>query len=171
MNVLPAVIGLLSTLFAPQEDALLGEQKVNMKSAWFLSAPARGAELRKAEDGEEVTVVAVEGKYAKVRIKKDGSTAYIIKTALVAPKQWQRSAGDEKEGNTMAAQGLEGQKGLNPETEKEWKSQGGPAREKAYADLDRVTAMPGYKDDRRTLEAKLREFRKAGKLGEFSPVQ
>lgn len=170
MNVLPSVFGLLSALLA-QDEALMGEQRVNMKTAWFLSAPARGAETRKADDGEEVTVTAVEGKYAKVTIKKDGSTAYIVKNALIAAKQWQRSAGDEKEGSAMAAQGLEGQKGLNPETEKEWKSQGGAAREKAYADLDKVSAMPSYRDDRRTLEARLRDFRKAGKLGEFSPVK
>ena len=170
MNVLPSVFGLLSALLA-QDEKYLGEQKVNMKTAWFLSAPARGAETRKAEDGEDVTVSAVEGKYAKVTIKKDGTPAYIVKNALIVAKEWQRSAGDEKEGSAMAAQGLEGQKGLNPETEKEWKSQGGEARKKAYEDLDKVIAMPSYKDDRRTLEARLKDFRKAGKLGEFAAVK
>ena len=171
MILAPAVFGLLAALQAQQDEALMGEQKINTKSAWFMSAPARGAEVRKAEDGEDVTVVAIEGKYAKVTVKKDGSTAYVMKGVLIPSKQWLRSAGDEKEGSKMAAQGLEGQKGLNPETEKEWKSSGGPAREKAYQDLDRVSQQPSYKDDRPTLEARLKEFRKTGKLGEFSPVK
>jgi uncharacterized protein YgiM (DUF1202 family) len=172
MNALPAVVSLLSALLAAQDDAELGDKKVNIKTAWYLKGPSRLSEVvGKAEDGDEVTVLAIEGRYAKVTVKKTAATLYIDKTALIASKQWQRSAGDEKEGNTMAAQGLEGQKGLNPETEKEWKSQGGPAREKAYADLERVMAMPDYRGDRQKLEERLKEFRRTGKLGEFSPVK
>ncbi|HXX94445.1 MAG TPA: hypothetical protein VEN81_12485 [Planctomycetota bacterium] len=172
MNALPALLGLWCALLAPQEESPLGDKKVNIKTAWYLKGPSRLSEVAgKAGDGDEVTVLAIEGRYAKVTVKKTGETLYIDKTALIAPTKWQRSAGDEKEGNTMAAQGLEGQKGLNPETEKEWKSQGGPAREKAYADLDRVMALPDYRSDRQKLEDRLKEFRRSGKLGEFSPVK
>lgn len=171
MSVLAGIVIVWGLLPPLQDEALIGEQKINTKAAWFLSAPARGSETRKAEDGEDVTVVSVEGKYAKVTIKKDGSTAYIVKHVLIPAKQWQRSAGDEKEGNSMAAQGLEGQKGVNPETEKQWRSKGGPARDQAYSDLDRTMASPEYKGDRPKLEAKLKEFRQTGKLGEFSPVK
>jgi|ERR1041384_8359521 hypothetical protein len=172
MNALPEIAGLFWLLLAQQGDeTLLGERKINTKDAWYLKAPMRGAEMWKAEDGDEVTVVAVQGKYVKVTIKKDGKTAFVDKTVLIPADKWSRSVSDEKEGNKMAAQGLEGQKGLNPETEKEWKSQGGPARDKAYKDLDSVSSQPSYKNDRPTLESRLKEFRQAGKLGEFSPVQ
>ncbi len=156
-----------------QDNAdLLGDKKVTMKEAWYFKGPSRlSGTVRKAEDGEDVTVTAVEGKYSKVTAKKDNLTAYIISTALIAPEKFSRSASDEKEGQKLAAQGLEGQKGLNPETEKEFKSAGGPAREKAYADLDALMARPAYKSDRASLEARLKEFRQEGKLGEFSPVK
>src|ERR1043165_6324072 len=112
-----------------QDNAdFLGDKKVTMKEAWFFKGPSRlSGTARKAEDGEDVTVTAVEGKYSKVTAKKDNLTAYIISTALIAPEKFSRSASDEKEGQKLAAQGLEGQKGLNPETEKEFKSAGGPA--------------------------------------------
>jgi len=165
---------LTSVLPAPPQDNadLLGEKKVTMKEAWFFKGPSRlSGTARKAEDGEDVTVTAVEGKYSKVTTKTDKLTVYIVSTALIAPEKFNRSAADEKEGQKLAAQGLEGQKGLNPETEKEFKSAGGADREKAYADLDALMARSAYKGDRAALEAKLKEFRQQGKLGEFSPVK
>jgi uncharacterized protein YgiM (DUF1202 family) len=156
-----------------QDNAdLLGEKKVTVKTAWFLKGPSwSGEQARLAEDGEDVTVISVKGKYSQVTTKKDNLTVWIISSALIAPEKFSRSAADEKEGQKLAAQGLEGQKGLNPETEKEFKSAGGPAREKAYADLDALMARPTYKSDRTQLVAKLKEFRQEGKLGEFSPVK
>ena len=152
--------------------ALLGEKKVTVKSAWFTKGPSWNSEqARPAEDGEDVTVTAVKGKYSQVTTKKDNLTAWIVSSALIAPEKFSRSAADEKEGQKLAAQGLEGQKGLNPETEKEFKSAGGAEREKAYADLDALMARPAYKADRAALIQKLKEFRQEGKLGEFSPVK
>ena len=160
------------TLLAPALADDLGDKKVTMKEAWFYKTASRlGEVLRKAEDGEDVTVVAVEGRYSKVTVKKDGLAGFILTAALIAPEKFSRSASDEKEGQKMAAQGLEGQKGLNPETEKEFKSAGGASREQAYADLDALMARPSYRADRAKLEAKLKEFRQEGKLGEFSPVK
>jgi uncharacterized protein YgiM (DUF1202 family) len=160
--------------FPPEtlQDPGLGEKKVTMKEAWFLKGPSRlSGTLRKAEDGEDVTVLSVDGKYSKVTVKKDSLEAYILSSALIAPEKFSRSASDEKEGQKLAAQGLEGQKGLNPETEKEFKSAGGASREQAYVDLDALMARPSYKSDRAALEAKLKDFRQEGKLGEFSPVK
>jgi hypothetical protein len=146
------------------KDAL-GDKKVTMKEAWFFKGPSRiSGTLRKAEDGEDV-------KYSKVTAKKDSLEGYIISSALISPDKFSRSASDEKEGQKLAAQGLEGQKGLNPETEKEFKSAGGASREQAYVDLDALMARPPYKGDRAALEARLKEFRQEGKLGEFSPVK
>jgi len=172
MSLIVSTVGYLFALLAAQDDALLGERKVNVKTGWYLQGPSRGAEvLGKANDGDDVTVVAVEGKYAKITVKKTGATAYIDKTVLVVPQKWVRSAADETEGKAMAAQGLEGQKGLNPDTEKEYRSQGGPKTEKSYQDLEALIARPAYKEDRASLEKKLKAFRQGGKLGEFSSVK
>lgn len=172
MSIASAAIALWAALVALQDQALVGDQKVNVKTGWYLKGPSRGAESAgKAEDGDEVTVLAVEGKYAKVTVKKNGMTAYIDKTILIAPQKWQRSAADEKEGKAMAAQGLEGQKGLNPDTEKEYRSQGGAKTEKSYQDLDALIVRPAYKADHDGMESRLTAFRKAGKLGEFSSVK
>lgn len=173
MGFAAAFLTVLATVLPPLADEdPLGEKKVTMKEAWFFKGPSRiSGTVRKAEDGEDVTVTAVEGKWSKVTAKKDSLTAYIVSAALIAPEKFSRSASDEKEGQKLAAQGLEGQKGLNPETEKEFKSAGGAAREKAYEDLDALMARPAYKSDRAALEAKLKEFRQEGKLGEFSPVK
>jgi hypothetical protein len=172
MNLLAVLVGHLAALLAVQDETLQGDQRVNVKTGWYLKMPSRLAEsVGKANDGDEVTVLGVEGKYAKVTVKKTGMTAYIDKSVLIPPQKWARSAADEKEGKEMAAQGLEGQKGLNPDTEKEYRSQGGPRTEKAYRDLDALMARPDYKDERPKLEAQLAAFRKAGKLGEFSSVK
>jgi hypothetical protein len=155
-----------------QEADSLGDKKVTMKEAWFFKGPSRlSGTVRKADDGEDVTVLSLAGKYSKVVTKKDNLTVFIVASALIAPEKFVRSASDEKEGQKLAAQGLEGQKGLNPETEKEFKSAGGASREQAYSDLDSLMARPPYKSDRGALEARLKEFRQEGKLGEYSPVK
>ena len=155
-----------------QED-LSGDRKVNTKEAAFMKGPSRiSGVLRKAEDGEDVTVLGVEEKkWAKVTIKKDGATAYIVASALIEPEKFKRSAADEKESQRLVAQGLEGQKGLNPDTEKEYRSTGGAEREKAYKDMEAWLERPAYKGDRGALEAKLKDFRQEGKLGEYSSVK
>src|SRR5436190_18179950 len=117
-----AFLTILGAVLPPSEplrddkDAL-GDKKVTMKEAWFFKGPSRiSGTLRKAEDGEDVTVTAVDGKYSKVTAKKDNLECFIISSALIAPGEFKRSVSDEKEGQKLAAQGLEGQKGLNPET-------------------------------------------------------
>lgn len=153
-------------------DALLGEKKVHVKEAWFYKGPTRTSEpVRKADHGEELTVTAVEGRFSKATSRKDGLQAYIQSVALVAKEQFKVSAADQKEGEKLAAQGLEGQRGLNPETEKEYRSLGGAERDRAYQDLDALMARPSIKGDRPALEKALKDFRDAGKLGEYSPVK
>ena len=174
MLLAPALLTVLAAFLYPSgslqdEKDLLGEKKVTVKSAWFTKGPSWSSEQdRQAEDGEDVVVIAVKGKYSQVTTKKDNKTLWIVSTALIAPEKFSRSAADEKEGQKLAAQNLEGQKGLNPETEKEFKSAGGAEREKAYADLD---ALMARRADRPAMVAKLKEFRESGKLGEYSPVK
>ena len=70
-----AFLTILGAVLPPSEplrddkDAL-GDKKVTMKEAWFFKGPSRiSGTLRKAEDGEDVTVSAVDGKYSKVTAK------------------------------------------------------------------------------------------------------
>jgi len=155
---------------APPRDP--NDRKVNVKSAWYVKGPSwRSDPVEKAEDGDDVTVLGVEGKYSKVLVKKNKLTAYIDSTALVMPEKFVRSAADEKEGQKLAAQGLEGQRGVDEKVEKEYRSQGGPQREQSFKDLDSWMLRPSYKDDRAKLVARLKEFQKEGKLGEHSPVK
>jgi hypothetical protein len=89
----------------------------------------------------------------------------------VVPQKFVRSAADEKEGQKLAAQGLEGQKGLNSDVEKEYRSQGGPERDQSFKDLDAWILRPAYRGDRAALVARLKEFQQEGKLGDHSPVK
>jgi hypothetical protein len=165
-----ALVGLLAAL--QEGDPPLGEKKVQVKEGWFYKGPTRTTEpVRKAEHGEDVTATAVEGRFTKVTAKKDGLQAYIASGSLIPKEKFKVSAADQKEGEKLAAQGLEGQRGLNPETEKEYRSQGGAERDRSYQDLDALMARPSVKADRPALEKALRDFREGGKLGEFSPVK
>ena len=169
--LLPSI--LIALLPAVQEpDPNLGEKKVQVKEGWFYKGPTRTSEvLRKAEHGEDVTVTEIRGRFSKSTAKKDGLQAFISTVSLAPKDKFSVSAADQKEGEKLAAQGLEGQRGLNPETEKEYRTQGGAARDKSYNDLDALMARPSVKADRPALEKALREFREGGKLGEFSSVK
>jgi hypothetical protein len=170
MLIAVTLCGLLSV--AQEADPPLGDKKVHVKEGWFYKGPSRTTEpVRKADHGEEVTATAVEGRFTKVTSKKDGLQAYISTVSLTPKEKFNVSAADQKEGEKLAAQGLEGQRGLNPETEKEYRSQGGAARDRSYQDLDALMARPSVKADRPALEKALRDFREGGKLGEFSPVK
>ncbi len=163
---------LLLALLAQEGDPPTGEKKVQVKEGWFYKGPTRTSDvLRKAEHGEDVTATGVEGRFSKVTAKKDGLQAYITTSSLTPKEKFQVSAADQKEGEKLAAQGLEGQRGLNPETEKEYRSLGGASRDQAYQDLDALMARPAARADRGSLEKALRDFRQAGKLGEFSSVK
>jgi hypothetical protein len=166
------VAGLVLALFLalPQEDP--PDRRVNVKEAWYVKAPNwRSEPVEKAQDGDKVTILGVEGKYCKVLIERTKVTAYIESTALVVPQKFVRSAADEKEGQKLAAQGLEGQKGLNSDVEKEYRSQGGPERDQSFKDLDAWMLRPAYRGDRAALVARLKEFQQEGKLGDHSPVK
>jgi hypothetical protein len=162
-------------LLLQDADPPLGEKKVQTKEAWFYKGPSRGTgPLRKAEDGEEVTVSAVEGlngRWSKSQAKKDNLQGYILSSALIAKERHKVSAADQKEGEKLAAQGLEGQRGLNEPTEREYRSSGGPAREKSFQELEALMTRPAGRLDRAALEQSLKEFRDGGKLGEYSPVK
>ena len=166
----PLLLVLLLQEGPPAE--LLGEKKVHVKASWYYKGPSRTSEIvDKALYGEDVNVTAVEGRFSKVEGRDGKLKAYITSVSLTPKEKFSVSAADQKEGEKLAAQGLEGQRGLNPETEKEYRSAGGEARDRAYMDLDALMRRPAVKAERQALEKALREFRQSGKLGEFSPVK
>src|SRR5688572_4437280 len=150
--ILPSVlIALLPALQEPESP--LGEQKVHVKEGWFYKGPTRTSDVvRKAEYGEDVTVTGVEGRFVKATARKDGLQAWITRVSLTPKEKFNVSAANQQDVDKLAAQGLEGQRGLNPETEKEYRSLGGAARDKAYNDLDALMGRPSVKADRPALE-------------------
>lgn len=161
-------------LLLQDADSPLGEKKVQTKESWFYKGPSRtSGSLRKAEDGEELTVSEVDGngRWSKAQAKKDNLRGWILSSALIAKEKHKVSAADQKEGEKLAAQGLEGQRGLNEPTEREYRSSGGAARERAFQELESLMTRPSGRSDRPTLEQALKEFRDAGKLGEYSSVK
>jgi uncharacterized protein YgiM (DUF1202 family) len=166
---------LFLALLLPQEQQQpdpAAARKVNVTKAWYLKGPKWSADpIEKAEEGDEVTVLGTEGKYSKVRLKKKDLTAWIDSTALVTPDKFVRSESDEKVGTKASAQAMEAQRGIDENMEKEYRSKGGAAREQSFKDLDAWMARPSYYPDRARLVARLKEFQKEGKLGEYSPVK
>jgi hypothetical protein len=169
MNVGVLVLALLLLQEQQPEPAA---RKVNVTKAYYLAAPNwRSNAVEKAVEGDEVTVLGTEGKYSKVRLKKKDLTAWIESTALVTPEKFIRSEADEKVGTKASAQAMEAQRGVNEDMEREYRSQGGAARDQSYKDLDAWLLRPTYFSDREKLVARLKEFQKEGKLGEHSPVK
>jgi len=168
MNVGVLVLALL----LPQDQPDPAARKVNVTNAWYIKEPKSLSEvIEKAQEGDEVTVLGTEGKYSKVKLKKKDLTAYITSTSLVTPEKFVRSSEDEKVGSKASAQAMEAQRGVNEDMERKYRSQGGAEREQSFKDLDAWLARPTYFSDRAQLVARLKEFQKEGKLGEFSPVK
>jgi hypothetical protein len=168
MDVAGFVLALLLGL-DPQESK---ERRVNVSNAWYVDGPKWSSKpLEKAPDGDPVTVVAVEGKYSKVLVKRNNLTAYIESALLIEPEKFTRKSSDEKEGAKYAAQGAEATRGVNEAMEKEYRSAGGAAVEQSYKELEALMARRLVAGDRAKLIARLKEFQQEGKLGEHSPVK
>jgi hypothetical protein len=152
------------------QDLPPGPCKVTVQSASFNKVPSttRGF-LREAKVGEEVTVLSVEGNYAKVKLA-EGGEAYISKTALVASDSYVKAPANEKEMMEMKGKGYEAGR-FDPETESSYKKEKGPEMEKAYKGVDAWEERQGWAAQRGEVAKRLEEFRKAGKLAEFSTVK
>ena len=162
----------LALLLPQEQQPDPAARKVNVTGAWFVKGPSwRSDPVEKAVEGDEVTLLGTEGKYSKVRLKRKDLIVYIESASLVTPEKFVRKATDEKEGQALSAQGAEATRGVNEPMEREYRSQGGPAREQSYKDLDAWLLRPTYFSDRAQLVARLKEFQKEGKLGEHSPVK
>ena len=167
--VLAAAILAFLPWLSPQ-DLPTGPCKVTVQSASFNKVPSttRGF-LREAKVGEEVTVLSVEGNYAKVKLA-EGTEAFISKTALVASDSYVKAPANEKEMMEMKGKGYEAGR-FDPETESSYKKEKGPEMEKAYKGVDAWEERQGWAAQRGQVAKRLEEFRKAGKLAEFSTVK
>ena len=164
-------VGLLSLLPAAGDDQdTLGPKKVNVQNASYNKVPntTRGW-IADAKIGDEVTVLAVEGSFAKVK-RADGTEAYIAKSALVASAAYVKSPANEKEMGELKAQGYEAGR-FDPETEANYKKEKGPEMDKAFKNVDAWEARQVWITQRGSLAKKLDEFRKTGKLAEYSSVK
>jgi SH3-like domain-containing protein len=165
--ILTALTGLPS---AGDENTPTGPCKVTVQTASFNKQPSttRGF-IREAKIGEEVNVIAVEGNYAKVKLP-DGTEAYISRSALTASEKYVKAPTNEKEMMEMKGQGYEAGR-FDPETEANYKKEKGPEMDKAYKGVDSWEERQAWAMQRAVVSKRVDEFRKAGKLAEYSNVK
>lgn len=165
-----AAVFLAGLLPVQDQDNPLGPKTVNVRNAVFYPFPSRtkGEPLRPAEYGESVTVTAVVKSYSKV-VLREGVEAYIASSALISREKFRPEAADEAELGKAKAQGYEAGR-FDPDTEKKYREQKGPALDNAYKQVDVLEARALIRN-RAALEKLLADFRKAGRLGEFADVR
>ncbi|HLY72774.1 MAG TPA: hypothetical protein VKU80_01540 [Planctomycetota bacterium] len=167
--LLTALVWLVPAV-SPQEEDSLGPKRVNVQNASYNKVPntTRGY-IADAKIGDEVTVLAYEGSFAKVK-RADGTEAYIAKSALIPSEQYVKGPSNEKEMGELKGQGYEAGR-FDPETEASYKKEKGPEMEKAFQNVDLWEARQAWISQRGTLSRKMDEFRKVGKLAEYSNVK
>jgi hypothetical protein len=168
-----SILAVLLSLPGPvpaQEDDTLGPKKVTVQTASYNKVPntTRGY-IADARIGDEVTVIAYEGSFAKVK-RPDGTECYIARSALIAADKYQRGPANEKEMGEVKAQGYEAGR-FDPETEAKYKKDKGPQMEEAFRNVDRWEARQAWVTERAALSRRLDEFRKIGKLAEYTAVK
>jgi len=172
MIVSPAFFAVLLSLFpaAGDEADALGPKRVNVQNASYNKVPntTRGW-IADAKIGDEVTVLSYEGSFARVK-RADGTEAYIAKSALIPSAAYVKAPANEKEMGQMKAQGYEAGR-FDPETEASYKKEKGPEMDRAFKSVDAWEARQAWIGNRGTLSRKLDEFRKVGKLAEYSSVK
>ena len=153
-----------------QQDDTLGLKKVTVQNASYNRVPntTRGY-IADARIGDEVTVLAYEGSFAKVK-RGDGTEAYIARTALIAAEKYVRGPANEKEMGEVKAQGYEAGR-FDPETEDKYKKDKGPQMEEAFRNVDRWEARQAWTTQRAALSRRMDEFRKLGNLAEYTAVK
>ena len=168
--VLLAAAAFLAALTPAQDESLLGPKRVNVKEESFYSAPSAilGGPGQPAPYGEDVTVTAVKGSFSKVT-RNDGSVAYIYTSALIASEKFTPEASNEEEMAKLKAHKYASSR-FDPETEKKYSEQKGPAIQAAYKEVNALEAR-SINHDRAALWKLLADFRRGGRLGEFANVK
>ena len=160
----------------PQDDPKknpLGAKVVQMRNSYYLAGPdIKGPDLGKALYGDQVTVVAIEGRFAKVTRRKDGATAYIVKGALIAEEEFDPHPENDEEKARLSATNYKAGR-FDKTVEDKYIDEKGPQMKAAYAEVDKLEARYslGRPEDRATRLKEIDGFAKAGKLGKYSTVK
>ena len=157
----------LACLLPKDTDEPVGQKTVQVRNTVYYKKASRlRGILRKAVYKEKVTVTAVKGRFSKC-ILKDGSEGWILSSALIATEKFKPGASTEAELKELRAEGFEAGR-FNDETERQFRQEKGPRMDRAFKALDELEKR---RPDPISREERLRQFRKGGKLGEFSPVK
>ena len=155
---------------AQDQDDTLGPKKVQVQNASYNKVPntTRGY-IADAKMGDDVTVLGYEGSFAKVK-RADGTECYIARSALVAPEKFSRGSSNEKQKGEASAQSFEAGR-FDEETQAKYAKDKGPQMQEAFRNVDRWEARQAWITQRATLSQRMDEFRKLGKLAEYTAVQ
>jgi len=163
---------LVSLLPVPQDEGKknpLGPKVVQTRNSSYLAGPdLKGPDLGKALYGDQVTVTAVEGRFAKVTLKKTGATAYLVKSVLIAEEEFDPHPENEEEKVRLSATNYKAGR-FDSTVEAKYIDEKGPKMKAAYDDVNGLEKR--YTRDRAAVLKDLAAFSKAGKLGTFSTVK
>lgn len=169
MILAPAILAALLPL-PLQEDATLGPKTVTVDiAALSLVASASRKLIGEARQGDVLNVVGYEGGFAKIK-RSDGPDVYIARTALIAKDKYVKAPANEKQMMEMKGQGYEAGR-FDPETEGSLRKERGPEMGKAYDGVNAWEARQAWVGSKVELSKKLDDFRKAGKLAEYTAVK
>lgn len=172
MILAPALLTVLLPLTPPtqEQDASLGTKVVTVDAASLSLLPSASRKvIDKAKQGDEVNVVGYEGSFARIK-RADGPDVFIARTALVAKDQYVKAPANEKQMMEMKGQGYEAGR-FDPETENNLRKERGPEMAKAYDGVNAWEARQSWVSDKVELSKRLDQFRKAGKLAEYTAVK
>lgn len=172
MILVPALLTTFLPLMAPAQDldTTLGSKTVTVDTASLSLVPSASRKLvGTARQGDEVNVVGYEGSFAKLK-RSDGPDVYIARTALVAKDKYVKAPANEKQMMEMKGQGYEAGR-FDPETENSLRKERGAEMGKAYDGVNAWEARQEWVGNKIELSKRLDQFRKAGKLAEYTAVK
>ena len=170
MILAPALLTVLLPLSPEDLDATTGIKTVTVVSASLSLIPnATRKVIAEAKQGDEVTVVGYDGGFARIK-RSDGPDLYIARTALLPKEKYVKAPANEKQMMEMKGQGYEAGR-FDPETENSLRRERGPEMGKAYDGVNAWEERQAWVSNKIQLSKHLDEFRKAGKLAEYTAVK
>jgi hypothetical protein len=171
MILAQVLLAALLPMVAPEDlDATLGVKTVTVAKAGLSTIPnATRKVVAHVVQGDEVNVIGYEGSFAKVK-RSDGPDLYIGRTALTPKEKYVKAPTNEKEMMEMKGQGYEAGR-FDPETENALRKDRGPEMGKAYDGVTAWETRQAWNIDKIKVSQRLDDFRKAGKLAEYTAVK
>ncbi len=166
MSCFSVFVFVLGVLNAEEKEAP-GPRTVHTRGAYCSKPHTSRGFIAEAKIGEVVEVIAFEGLFAKV--KHAAGEAYISRSSLVKPEEYQKGPANEEQMMAMKAQGYEAGR-FDPETENERRRQN-PNLAPGYEAVIAFEKRQSWTADRKKLSEELLAFQKEGGLAEFSNVK